>query len=296
MPAQWQHAAPVPAAHGGAAVAAQMPQQSPSLADRMLRAGDGPPRPPLPSGGDAMAFNGLGAPSMPHYPSQPPHPPMARPNGHAPANRAMAQPTLDPFARGQPRPREPQSFVPNVAAPIEIGPIDGLLPRRLRQLRARGVEIRLPRASLTEVGVAVPGPDMPLRADFGLSRAVTLRLASGGRTLAVEVRSPETLWILPGSGTPQDDLAWRWELTGLRPGRAKVRLSGSVRTIATNGTSSEAALFEQLVEVRVTARKGRRIAILVVLLLALGLGAAAGLTAESRLLPLFEQARQLLGK
>ena len=202
---------------------------------------------------------------------------------------APGQPAMRP-ARPLPRPAEAQSGLllgapssgpggpqANPPLPAELGAIADHLPRRIRTHATRRVELRLPRALFTEQGIAVPGPNVALRADFGLSRAVTMRLTSAGRRLSIEPRAAETVWIIPGGPEPDGgELVWRWDMTGLEPGRTRMHVTTTVRTITPDGSSAEAPVFDKVADVRVTPRYARRIGTVVTVLFAIAGGAAAG--------------------
>ena len=250
-----------PAPAPEAAAVARLPQPGPHrgagpLPGRPLRAGDGAPRPPLPSAPPnrppagfgpplrpartPFAANGAGAPGLPQ--ARPPGAPMPPHD----ANAGIVVPL-------QPRggPAGPANYA-------ERGPLAESVPRRMRSGVAASAEVRIARDKIDSLMLALCNRGVRPEAYPTRTLAVRLRAPNGG--FAIEATAPETQWIDRVMGGPGDGFAaWRWTITPERHGRNRLLLTVSARLIGADGLVAEAAPSDRSIEVKI-APNYRRLA------------------------------------
>ena len=211
----------------------QPPRQQPPLPGRLVAAGQGPRRPPLP---------------QPGFPNRPPRAPWPEPgergNGARPPSAngsyAGAPPAgrERPGARPQQAPRSPP--MPRGPGEREKGLLVESVPRRMRVGVPVAAEVRIARdriegliATLNGRGAAPPG-------ERPLMRALSVRLRAPGGGFWIEPATPETQWVDSVHGTNHDDYAsWRWTVVARRRGRRGLALMVSARTVGRDGHTFE---------------------------------------------------------
>jgi len=223
----------------------QPPRPQPPLPARLVGAGEGPRRPPLPP--------------QPGFPNRPPRAPWPEPgergNGARPPSAngsyAGAPPAgrERPSARPQQAPRSPP--MPRGAGEREKGLLVENVPRRMRVGVPVAAEVRIARdridgliATLNGRGAAPPG-------ERPLVRALSVRLRAPGGGFWIEPATPETQWVDSHSTNHDDYANWRWTVVARRRGRRGLALIVSARTVGRDGHTFESAPPDRMIEVRV---------------------------------------------
>jgi hypothetical protein len=177
-------------------------------------------------------------------PSPPPLPP-------SPPSQMTLQPP--PAARPQaPPPAPPPSMMPVLQPPPAAGPLPALLPLEPLNIVAAAaglpavvrvgdpvlVEIRVPRGEV-DVPRATARPGIAPIAEPPVYRVVTARLSANTTAIAIEPRTPETVWLEPSLGPVADDVSWQFLLTPLRRGTIPVTLTIAGRSISAYGVMAD---------------------------------------------------------
>ncbi|MET0194236.1 MAG: Clp protease N-terminal domain-containing protein [Hyphomicrobiaceae bacterium] len=156
------------------------------------------------------------------------------------------------------------------------GPLVESVPRRMRVGVTSKAEVRIARARIESLVVALNGQSMPHRPDQIAARALTVRLKAPSSDFLIESVSPETQWVERTSGLGQDEYAiWRWAVTPQLRGKGRLLLMVSARTVGQDGLAAETAPPDRVIDVRV---KRNRIGVrrLMSWLLAMAIGVAIG--------------------
>jgi neural Wiskott-Aldrich syndrome protein len=182
-----------------------------------------------------------------------------------------------PIANG-PAGRPAQAPRPGSArgAQGDRGPLVESVPRRMRVGVTSKAEVRIARARIEALVVALNGQSMPHRPDQIAARALTVRLKAPNSDFLIESVSAETQWVERTSGLGQDEYAiWRWAVTPQLRGKGRLLLMVSARTVGQDGLAAETAPPDRVIDVRV---KRNRIGVrrLMSWLLALAIGVAIG--------------------
>jgi hypothetical protein len=163
---------------------------------------------------------------------------------------------------GQPRPPGPPPAAP--APPRSTpatGSIPGLadgqlvekIPRKMRVGIPETVEIRIAKADVQNLSVGIEGRGAPMRHDLIVTRAMSVRLRAPDGGFAIDPASPETQWIENRLGLMSDDYAsWRWTVTPLRRGPARLQLVVAAKTVGTDGLAADTALPDQVIEIAIS--------------------------------------------
>jgi neural Wiskott-Aldrich syndrome protein len=201
-------------------------------------------------------------------PSFQPGPYDVPPPGYVPPQALPPQPARSAVYVPQPMP-EPQRGPAPVGPPP--GPVSGALsPSVALDLVAAAaglpammhigtpvlVEVRIPRDQIdVPRRRATPGAQLP--PETPVYRAMTVRLGTGGISgLAIEPRTPETVWLEPGIGHTSDKVVWQFVVTPATCGAFAVTLSVTGRTISPYGVSSDAAPTAETFAVKVRRKQG----------------------------------------
>ena len=143
------------------------------------------------------------------------------------------------------------------ATPFEPASLVENVPRRMRAGAPTIVEVRIARADVPNVGAGMRGPGAPVHHDILVSKAVSLRLRAPDGGFTIEPASPETQWIDNELSPLKDEFAsWRWTVTPLRSGKARLQLVAGARTVGPDGLNAETALPDQAIEVTVAVNYG----------------------------------------
>ena len=156
------------------------------------------------------------------------------------------------------------------------GPLVESVPRRMRVGVTSKAEVRISRARIEALVVALNGQSMPHRPDQIAARALTVRLKAPNSDFLIESVSTETQWVERTSGLGQDEYAiWRWAVTPQLRGKGRLLLMVSARTVGQDGLAAETAPPDRVIDVRV---KRNRIGVrrLMSWLLAMAIGVAIG--------------------
>lgn len=164
---------------------------------------------------------------------------------------------------GQPRPPGPpqQSAPPPPRPGPATGSIPGLadgqlvekIPRKMCVGIPETVEIRIAKADVQNLSVGIEGRGAPMRHDLIVTRAMSVRLRAPDGGFAIDPASPETQWIENRLGLMSDDYAsWRWTITPLRRGPARLQLVVAAKTVGTDGLAADTALPDQVIEIAIS--------------------------------------------
>lgn len=119
------------------------------------------------------------------------------------------------------------------------------------------VEVRIPRDQID-----VPrrrGPHGVGAGDAPIYRVVSVRLGTGGVSgLAIEPRSPETVWLGMGRDLDLHDFVWQFVVTPTRAGRFAVTLGVSGRTVSPFGVAGDGTPLTETFAVVVKRPPGGR--------------------------------------
>ncbi len=143
---------------------------------------------------------------------------------------------------------------PSPAAPVEVasGEMTENIPRTMRVAVPQRVEIRIAKQSIAAIAREFEGGGSVWQHGISVTQAMSIRLRAPDGGFFIETVSPETQWIESRLGFNDEDFAsWRFVVTPQTRGRARLQIVVSARTTAADGIAAEAALPDQVVEVRV---------------------------------------------
>jgi neural Wiskott-Aldrich syndrome protein len=249
------------------------PRPMPPLPARLVGAGEGPRRPPLPQ------------PGFPNRPVRAPWPESGeRGNGARPTYANGNQPGMPPArerpaARPQPGPRSPA--VPRGAGHGEKGLLVEHVPRRMRVGVPAAAEVRIARDRIEGLITTLNGRGAASPGERPLMRALSVRLRAPGGHFWIDPATPETQWVDGANAVAHDEPAiWRWTVVARRRGRGRLALMVSARTVGRDGHALESTPPDRVIEVKVGANRGRTVARWAGWIAALLAGAAIGIYAE----------------
>lgn len=135
---------------------------------------------------------------------------------------------------------------------VFVGQLAENIPRRMTALVPELVEVRVLKAQVRALAERLQGAGTAYRHDVVVTKAMSVRLRAPEGGFWIETASPETQWIENTLGLLSDDYAsWRWIVTPQRPGKARLQLIVSARTVGADGLAAETALPDQVIEVKV---------------------------------------------
>ncbi len=166
-------------------------------------------------------------------------------------------------------------------AQIDVNILNDILPRKMRLGAPEMIEIRVMNSDIDALTGQFEGRDVAHSGAKLVSRSLSLRLRSPSGSFVIEPRSPEVQWIDADAGLAEEDVtSWRWQVTGHRPGKARLQLVACARTVNSDGVALETAMPEQVASLRINRGIGaifRRFVAISGLFLA---GCAAGFLAR----------------
>jgi hypothetical protein len=183
-----------------------------------------------------------------------------------------------------PPPIAPQALVPAVA--FDIVAAAAGLPASIRMGTPVLVEVRIPRDQIDvprrRTNVQMAGP-----AEMPIYRVISVRLGTGGVSgLAIEPRSPETVWLGLGRDLDSHDFVWQFVVTPTRAGRFAVTLGVTGRTVSPYGVAGDGTPTTETFAVVVKRLPGGRLKRFLWALTMFGLGAVTAFYAGAPLLAL----------
>jgi hypothetical protein len=157
------------------------------------------------------------------------------------------------------------------------GPLVETIPRQMRIGIATPAQVRIGRDKVDGLVQLLMGGRTQHRPDATAAQALTVRLRAPEGGFAIEALSPETQWIEPGTGRPEDEpVGWRWAVTPQLGGRRRLQLLVAARTIGRDGSALEAAPPDRVIDVTVRGRRVGRVVRWVGVLALLAVAAALG--------------------
>ena len=127
------------------------------------------------------------------------------------------------------------------------------VPRKLKLDKIERAHIRIRRKDIEALASAFNMEEHGRPNGAKVVQALTIRLHAPGRSIRIEPESPETQWVDSGTGLFTDDeLSWRWAVTGREPGNLKLKVEAATRTITPEGRLFEAVLPAQSFDVAVS--------------------------------------------
>jgi neural Wiskott-Aldrich syndrome protein len=132
------------------------------------------------------------------------------------------------------------------------GPLVESIPRRMRVHTPATAEVRIAREKIDGLIRALNSRGGGQRPDSFMVRTLCVRLRAPGGGFWIEPASPETQWMEGATSLVHDDYAiWRWTVTPQRPGRGKLLLAVSARTVGADGLIAQSAPPDRPIEVKV---------------------------------------------
>jgi neural Wiskott-Aldrich syndrome protein len=212
---------------------------------------------PIPTPGARQ--RGGTAPAFPARPARAPWPDSAARGGAARPVSANGQlgghlgpqrhPVAGRPAAQAPRPAQRQS------GQADRGPLVETIPRRMRAHKPATAEVRIARDKIDALLRALNKTGNGQRADTFMVRALSMRLRAPSGGFWIEPTSPETQWLDGANSLVHDEyVLWRWTVTPQRPGRGKLLLALSARTVGLDGLMAQSAPPDRVIEVKVKGR------------------------------------------
>ena len=225
----------------------------------------------MPSQSASEGRRGAAAPAAPVTPASPPPHPVAPQAGPQPASAPAAPPSQQP-----PLPideTESGDTLSPTGSVLEMGRLVQNIPHGLRVGDVVPVEVRIvrpPQQTLDHQAMRL--------SHHLLAEAITVQLRAPGRGVEIEQTSADTHWIDAHQAfIGHSDLAsWQWQLRACRPGRHRVKLIVTAKTINKEGQIREARLPDTIVEIRVARNWPQTIAHVMAWLGVAALGALLG--------------------
>lgn len=186
-----------------------------------------------------------------------------------PPHAAVAQAALAPPAS------IPPPHVPVPVAPLNVVAAASGLPAVMRIGTPVLVEVRIPRDQI-DIPRYRGSHLVGVGAEAAIYRVVSVRLGTGGVSgLAIEPRSPETIWIGMGRDVDATDFVWQFVATPTRVGRFAVTLAIAGRTVTPHGVAGDGTPVSETFAVSVKRPRGVRFKAFLTTALVFTLGAAA---------------------
>jgi len=130
--------------------------------------------------------------------------------------------------------------------------IQETIPRRMRTMAPKSVEVTVGRINFAEISVSEEESWRMERRQAFITEAMSVQLKAPDGGFLIENKTPETQWIDHRLGLIREDLtSWQWTITPTRAGRFRLQIIVSARTINEHGAVAESSLPERIVKVRV---------------------------------------------
>ena len=134
----------------------------------------------------------------------------------------------------------------------ETGQLAENIPRTMRVGKTERVEVRIAKASIKALTEGLDGGGGVWQHQITVTKAMAVRMRAPDGGFFIETASPETQWIENNLGYASDDFAsWRFLITPQSRGWSQLQIIVSARTIGADGVAAEAALPDQVIEVKV---------------------------------------------
>lgn len=134
----------------------------------------------------------------------------------------------------------------------ETGQLAENIPRTMRVGKTERVEVRIAKASIKALTEGLDGGGAVWQHQITVTKAMAVRMRAPDGGFFIETASPETQWIENNLGYASDDFAsWRFMITPQSRGWSQLQIIVSARTIGADGVAAEAALPDQVIEVKV---------------------------------------------
>lgn len=143
------------------------------------------------------------------------------------------------------------------ASAVEPGQLVENIPRKMRVGVPSLVEVRIARGNVPNLAKGMAGTGAPAQRQIMVTRAMSVRMRAPDGGFFIETASPETQWIDNVQGINADDYAsWRWTVTPSARGKRRLQIVVAARTVGADGLTAEAALPEQVIDVKVGVNYG----------------------------------------
>jgi hypothetical protein len=238
--------------------------------------GEGPRRPPLPQ---RAGPPGQAQPGFPNRSLRAPWPEAGEPLGRPPlANGSLAEaPVQAPHGRERPEAALPPPGLPIPGPRSERALLAESVPRRMRLGKPAAAEVRVARGKVENL-IAALNARSPQPADAAVARLLAVRLGAPQGGFLIEPAGPEAHWVDASGASGLDEfITWRWTVVPQRRGRRRLALMVSSQAVGHDGATSQSALPERMIEVRVGANQLRRVVRLTGWIIALAAGVLIGL-------------------
>ena len=241
--------------------------QSPTAAPATSYQPAPPPQPVSPNPASPRAFvEQLADPATVAHIGTPNTAPLNQHNRHAKRRRAL------PSSLGS---NESLSATGSV---LEKGRLIEAVPRKMKMNKPSRAEVRITREQLDEINSEFEDLSSSHIHDLAVTEAMTVQLRAPGSGFHIENLSPQTQWIDRNQRhiNDADFGVWRWNVTPVKSGKARLQLVISARTVDDDGNIHIADIPDKIIELSIAKDYGNGlkkiafITFLVVASLALG--------------------------
>lgn len=220
-----------------------------------------------PSGGLPPPIPAPPPPGVPGMRARAPGPTLTAPSPIAPPGPLQNDPGLradvrldqspvgtPPAAQQRPQPSKEKGAARKrgKGGKAETGQLAENIPRTMRVGKTERVEVRIAKASIKALTEGLDGGGGVWQHQITVTKAMAVRMRAPDGGFFIETASPETQWIENNLGYASDDFAsWRFLITPQSRGWSQLQIIVSARTIGADGVAAEAALPDQVIEVKV---------------------------------------------
>ncbi len=136
---------------------------------------------------------------------------------------------------------------------LEKGRLVENVPRRMKVNVASRAEVRITRAQMEEINSEFDSLGNSHIHELSVTEAMTVQLRAPGSGFHIENLSPQTQWIDRNQRHVNDaDFgAWRWNVTPTRPGKSRLQLVISARTVDDEGTIHIADIPDKIIDISI---------------------------------------------
>jgi hypothetical protein len=142
---------------------------------------------------------------------------------------------------------------------LEKGRLIETIPRRMAVRKASRAEVRITRAQMDEIASEFENLSASHVHELAVTEAMTVQLRAPGGSFHIENLSPQTQWIDRNQRHVDDaDFGvWRWNVTPVRAGKARLQLVVSARTVDEHGAIHIADIPDKIIDININRDYGR---------------------------------------